>query len=103
MNPIPDGRVPELASRPQRCAGGGALRVPQISFLFLLAAMLGTSAAQAPDQNPRPSSGMGVSTGAAHPAVKDAKSRPITAGGFIDGAPVVFEDITRKSGLEIFH
>ena len=33
---------------------------------------------------------MGVSTGAAHAAVKDSHSRPITAGGFVDGAPVVF-------------
>jgi hypothetical protein len=31
----------------------------------------------------------GVATGAAHAAQKDAQSRPITAGGFVDGAPVV--------------
>jgi len=45
----------------------------------------------------------GVSTGAAHTAVKDAQSRPITAGGFVDGAPVVFTDITKGSGLDKFH
>ncbi|PYV95998.1 MAG: CRTAC1 family protein [Acidobacteria bacterium] len=45
---------------------------------------------------------MGVSTGAAHAAVKDAQSRPITAGGFVDGAPVVFTDITKQSGLDKF-
>ncbi|HWC16603.1 MAG TPA: hypothetical protein VG498_06295 [Terriglobales bacterium] len=39
----------------------------------------------------------GVTTGAAHPAVKDAKHRPITAGGFVDDAPVIFNDITRQS------
>ena len=46
---------------------------------------------------------MGVSTGAPHPAVKDTQSRPITAGGFVDGAPVIFEDITKKAGLDKFH
>ena len=46
---------------------------------------------------------MGVSTGTARPAVKDSKSRPITAGGFVDGAPVVFTDVTKQAGLEIFH
>ncbi len=34
--------------------------------------------------------------------VKDARKRPITAGGFVDGAPVVFEDRTAGSGLETF-
>src|SRR5579862_6599292 len=45
---------------------------------------------------------MGVATGAAHPAVKDAQSRPITAGGFVDGAPVIFADITQQAGLAKF-
>ncbi|HZR66743.1 MAG TPA: CRTAC1 family protein [Terriglobales bacterium] len=40
-----------------------------------------------------------VSTGAAHPAVLDAQHRPITAGGFVDSGPVVFEDIAEKAGL----
>jgi len=45
---------------------------------------------------------MGVATGSAHAAVKDSKSRPITAGGFVDGAPVVFSDITKIAGLDKF-
>ena len=45
----------------------------------------------------------GTSTGGAHAAVKDALSRPITAGGFVDGAPVVFSDITHAAGLDKFH
>jgi enediyne biosynthesis protein E4 len=44
----------------------------------------------------------GVSTGAARPAVKDDKSRPITAGGFVDGAPVIFVDIAKQAGLTKF-
>ena len=38
-----------------------------------------------------------------HPPVFDAQHRPITAGGFVDGAPVVFEDITHQAGLDKFH
>src|SRR5216684_4478679 len=44
----------------------------------------------------------GVATGVAHAALKDAQSRPITAGGFVDGAPVVFTDITKQAGLDKF-
>jgi enediyne biosynthesis protein E4 len=46
---------------------------------------------------------MGVSTGPPHSAVKDAQSRPITAGGFVDGAPVFFRDVTKVAGLDKFH
>ncbi len=49
------------------------------------------------------SSSMGVSTGVAHAPVKDSQSRPMTAGGFVDGAPIVFIDITKQAGLEKFH
>ncbi len=45
---------------------------------------------------------MGVATGAAHAPIKDSHSRPITAGGFVDDAPVVFSDITKQAGLEKF-
>jgi hypothetical protein len=45
----------------------------------------------------------GMSTGGAHAPVKDALSRPITAGGFVDGAPVVFMDVTHAAGLDVFH
>src|SRR5882672_2609299 len=44
----------------------------------------------------------GVSTGAPHAPVKDSLSRPITAGGFVDGAPVVFVDIAKQTGLAKF-
>src|ERR1700732_3942251 len=45
----------------------------------------------------------GMSTGSAHAPVKDALSRPITAGGFVDGAPVIFVDVTHAAGIDIFH
>src|SRR5690349_8624977 len=40
---------------------------------------------------------LGVSTGGVHAPVKDSHLRPITAGGFVDGAPVVYVDITNKA------
>src|SRR5216684_1635907 len=45
----------------------------------------------------------GMSTGVAHAPVKDALSRPITAGGFVDGAPVIFIDVTHAAGIDKFH
>src|SRR2546425_6344313 len=45
----------------------------------------------------------GMSMGSAHAPVKDALSRPITAGGFVDSAPVIFIDGTHTSGIDRFH
>jgi enediyne biosynthesis protein E4 len=56
--------------------------------------------ASANQQNPPPS---GMATGGVHAPVKDALSRPITAGGFVDGAPSVFLDVTKQAGLDKFH
>jgi len=65
------------------------------------------SAGQSPSEPGTPqaqsSPKMGVATGVAHAPVKDARSRPITAGGFVDDAPVIFLDITRQAGLDKFH
>ena len=52
-------------------------------------------------QAPQPPTG-GASTAGVFAPVKDAKKRPITAGGFVDDGPVVFEDRTKGSGLEAF-
>jgi len=54
-------------------------------------------------QQAQPPAQSGMATSGAHVAVKDSKSRPITAGGFVDGAPVVFVDITKQAGLDKFH
>jgi enediyne biosynthesis protein E4 len=40
-----------------------------------------------------------VSTGGAHAAVLDSEKRPITAGGFVDSGPIVFQDYSEKAGL----
>jgi hypothetical protein len=57
--------------------------------------------AQAPPQSPGEQTG--VKTGGVYAPVRDAKNRPITAGGFVDGAPVVFADVTKLAGLDKFH
>src|SRR6476646_2602748 len=91
---------PRKARRLRLSAAASSISVT--SLIFLLA--LGSPGQQAPDQKTKqPSTGMGVATGAAHPAVKDSLSRPITAGGFVDGATVVFSDVTKQAGLDIFH
>jgi hypothetical protein len=41
----------------------------------------------------------GVSTGGKYAAVLDAEKRPITAGGFVDKGPVVFQDVAKQAGL----
>ena len=43
-----------------------------------------------------------MGSGDVRAARRDAQGRPITAGGFVEGAPVVFVDVTRQSGLDKF-
>src|SRR6202041_3193898 len=62
--------------------------------------LLPTGLAQSP---PEVDTQSGMSTGVARAPVKDALHPPITAGGFVDGAPVVFSDITHAAGLDKFH
>src|SRR5579863_6003254 len=75
------------------------------SLLSALAApILGKpSSLSARQQQPRPAKPSGVATGGVYAPVFDAHHRPITAGGFVEGAPVVYEDYTRQSGLTAFH
>jgi len=51
---------------------------------------------------PAPQSGMGTSTAGVFAAVKDSENRPITAGGFVDSGPVVFQDVSRQAGLTVW-
>lgn len=41
----------------------------------------------------------GNSTGGVHAPVHDAENRPITAGGFVESGPVIFQDVTKQAGL----
>src|SRR6266404_3565333 len=94
---------PHPGERRQRRIGLG-IRAAQILVLFLVV-FIGISAPgqQAPDPKKKQApAGAGMATGAAHAAVKDSHSRPITAGGFVDGATIVFTDITKQAGLDKF-
>ena len=49
-----------------------------------------------------PASALGqntMSSGAAHAAEYDAQGRVITAGGFVDSGPIIFQDVTKQAGL----
>jgi hypothetical protein len=41
----------------------------------------------------------GMSNGGVHKAEYDGEGRPITAGGFVDSGPLVFQDVTKSAGL----
>jgi hypothetical protein len=73
-----------------------------LAILCILVLDFPTLAQQAAPAKPEQQT-MGVSTAGPHRAVKDAKSRPITAGGFVDGAAIVFLDVAKQAGLEKFH
>jgi enediyne biosynthesis protein E4 len=78
-----------------------------LTFLFLTLCSRCLSqeapAEKPPDQNTQGGMNGGASTSGAHAPVKDALSRPITAGGFVEGAPVVFMDVAHQAGLDKFH
>jgi len=70
--------------------------------LLLYSFFIPSIVAQEPAQSGMTTQG-GASTGSAHAPVKDALMRPITAGGFVDGAPIVYVDVTHAAGLDKFH
>src|SRR5881275_1684049 len=94
------------AGTPRRSTPPFLLTIIALGALALAQFALSRQSTQtAPDkpQNipiPRPS---GMATGGIHAPIKDSHSRPITAGGFVDGAAVVFVDITHQAGLDKFH
>jgi hypothetical protein len=97
-------RLPVLLSTQAIRVNHGNL-TPRCACVLLLCVLSLISPLQAqnatePDQQ---MSTAGEAMGPAHAAVKDAQERPITAGGFVDGAPVVFRDITREAGRIKFH
>jgi len=70
------------------------------ALFFMIALLLAAAGGQ---QRPKRPVSSGVMTGVAHPPVKDAERCPITAGGWVEEAPVIFSDITDKAGLDKFH
>src|SRR5689334_1298283 len=45
----------------------------------------------------------GMSTAGAHAAMLDSQNRPITAGGFAESGPIMFEETAQKCGLAEWH
>src|SRR5437773_11803418 len=83
------------------CAVVGVAAAQIMALFCVLLFPLGSSSQQPSDEKAKQApSGMGVATGAAHPAIKDSHSRPIRAGGFVDGAPVVFRGITKQARVD---
>jgi hypothetical protein len=68
-----------------------------VAFLALF--FTSFASAQQPPKPQQGGAGGGVSTGIASAPVYDAEKRPITAGGFVDSGPVIFQDITKQAGL----
>src|SRR5260370_34884090 len=77
------------------------LRLAILAFSLQLAPSPQIARAQGPDPNSAqvPQTQGAVSTGGAHAAVLDSEKRPITAGGFVDSGPIIFQDIPEKAGL----
>jgi hypothetical protein len=64
---------------------------------------LPAASAQQPADTSAPQPQSSVSTGGTHAAMLDSEKRPITAGGFVDVGPVVFQDVADKAGLTRWH
>jgi hypothetical protein len=75
--------------------------LPVFSSLLAVILVVPVAAQERPSASAHPAQATqgAVSTGAAHPAVLDSENRPITAGGFVDNGPVVFQDVAAKAGL----
>lgn len=44
----------------------------------------------------------GNATAGVHAPIHDAENRPITAGGFVDNGPVIFQDVSKSAGLTVW-
>jgi hypothetical protein len=58
-----------------------------------------SQAPQQPGQSPLQAPSSGISGGLGAAAVYDSEHRPITAGGFVDSGPIVFQDVAKAAGL----
>ncbi len=80
------------------------LRVVVLSLVLgLLSLFSGAARAQAtgapPQPSPQAAASGGSSTGGIFAPVHDAENRPITAGGFVESGPVIFQDVAKQAGL----
>jgi enediyne biosynthesis protein E4 len=69
-------------------------------LLFCIPSMVAQGHGPKSDEATAPSQTQGaVSTGGVHAPVLDEEKRPITAGGFVDTGPIIFQDVAQKAGL----
>jgi hypothetical protein len=71
-------------------------------LLFAMALAVGPHDRIARAQKPvaqQPSGMGGIASSGTFAPVYDSEKRPITAGGFVDTGPMIFEDVTKASGL----
>ena len=81
-----------------------------ITLLSIIALMVCSSldfasqaqAAKPQDEKKKQGAG-GASTAGTFKPIKDSLARPITAGGFVDGAPIIFTDVTARTGIKFIH
>ena len=66
---------------------------------FCLLSLIVRISGQTPEPTQPSHAQGGVSTGGAHAAVLDSEKRPITAGGFVNSGPVIFQDVAQQAGL----
>jgi enediyne biosynthesis protein E4 len=88
------------AGSPQRTQGTQSRKFLYVAALLAFLVVGAIVAAQPPSVTQTGAGGS--STAGVFAPVKDAHKRPITAGGFVDGALIVFEDRTEGSGLDTF-
>jgi hypothetical protein len=72
---------------------------------FIMAMLAPQSDAQAAEADAHAAQSQvqgGMATAGAHAPVLDDQKRPITAGGFVDHGPVVFQDIADRAGLTLW-
>jgi len=77
------------------------LRVRDISVCVLSVFLTssGISRAQQDKQKSESSTIGGIASGVPAAPIYDSQNRPITAGGFVDKGPVIFEDVAKQAGL----
>ncbi len=66
---------------------------------FVLTLSIARSSTQSMGSPPAAAQQGGISTGGSHAPVYDKEKRPITAGGFVEQGPVVFQDVSQLAGL----
>jgi len=93
---MPDARNPDTSTASTRNRVWHLCLSMALMLLVLHVSIQGI-AQTAPQQ---PGAMGGHATGSPHAPVYDAAKRPITAGGFVDSGPIVFQDVTKAAGLD---